>query len=243
MKKYIVSAVVLLVFAGVVFAEEREGRDEGRRKERAERAAKLRQRLHKDLDLTEDQQKQFRQIMQTQRQAVENWRKEHGEALRDLHKQMREAMKAGEKEKGESIREKMKKLFEGRKELHEGLAKRLGDVLTEEQLAKFKKSFSRRGDRGREGPGRHPIIRGLARLRAARLTPEQHGKVRKILDEAMKKITDDVLTAEQREKLKKLGQGGDRIRRDRGEGDRPRRGEGRRPRGGDPEGVEAVTPE
>ena len=46
--------------------------------------ANMRKRLQEELNLTEDQQKQFRQIMETQRQAVENWQKEHGEALNFL---------------------------------------------------------------------------------------------------------------------------------------------------------------
>lgn len=254
MKKYIVSTAVLLVFAGVVFAQEREGRDKGRKKERAERAAKLRQRLHKDLGLTEDQAKQFRQIMQTQRQAVENWRKEHGEALKGLQKQMREAMKARDKEKAQSIREKMKKHFGGRKELQEGLMKRLGDVLTAEQMAKYKKSFGRRpgGAGAREGSLRHPLTRILMLLRRANLTPEQKEKIKKTLDQAMKKIMHEVLTPEQRKKLGKLRQRGDRIRTDSREGGRGRRGDTDRPRrprrdrrkkAGNPEAVEVEPAE
>ena len=222
MKKYVVSLALLLtlgLLAGLAFAEEAEGPRKGRRKDRAKHMAKPGQRLGKELGLTEDQQKQFSQIMETHRQAVENWQKEHGEALKDLHKQMREAMKAKDKEKAQSIREKMKKQFEARKGLGEGLMKRLGEVLTEEQLAKFKKSFGPRPDRGREGPAGHPIIRGLAALRAAELTPQQQAKVNEILDGAMKKITDEVLTAEQREKLKKPRERGER----KGERDRPRR--------------------
>ncbi len=258
MRKYFVFAVVLLVFAGVVFAQDRDGRDEGRRKPRGDggdRKANMGQRLQEELGLTENQAKQFRQIMETQRQAMQNWQKENGEAMKGLQKQMKEAMQAGEKDKAQSIREKMKEQFAGRREIQEGLAKRLGDVLTADQMAKFKKLSGQRqggkgGKDGRDGGFRHPIFRTLMMLRRAELTEEQQEKVKKTLDQAVKKILHEVLTPEQRKKLKDMEKGGGGDRPDRGERggdrggarDRPRRGDARRPRGGNPDAVE-VTPE
>ena len=261
MRKCIALAVVLLVFGGVVFAQEAEGPRERPRRDRGDRGdrmADMRQRLQEQLGLTEDQQKQFRQIMETHRQALENWQKENGEALRELQKQMREAMEAKDKDKVQSIREKMNKLFEGRRELQEGLTKRLGDVLTAEQMAKYKASFGQRpgGPGGRPGMFRHPIFRVLMFVRRMDLTEQQQEKIKKTLDQAVHKILQEVLTPEQQKRLKELekqggglrpggaapGGGGDRPRR--GGDDRPRRpgGGDRRPRGGNPEAVE-VTPD
>jgi len=243
MKKHIVSLALLLtlgLLAGFAFAEEAEGPRKDRGKDRAKHMAKLRQRLHEELGLTEDQQKQFRQIMRTHQQAVKNWRDEHGQALKDLQKQMREAIEAKDREKAKAIRQKIKKHGQARKELQEGLMKSLDDVLTEEQLAKFKKSFGRRPGRGREDPDLRPIIRGLAELHAVELTPAQQAMVNEILHKAMKKITNDVLTTEQREKIKKLR----KHRERKGEGDRPRRPrEGRGKKGGNPETVEVKPAE
>ena len=254
MRKCILSAVVLLVFAGVIFAQEADRPRGDRRRDRPEggdRMANMRKRLQEQLNLTEDQQKQFNQIMETQRQAVQNWQKENGEALKDLQKQMRAAMEAKDRDKAQSIREKMKKLYEGRREIQEGLTKRLGDVLTEEQMATYKKTFGRRPGGGGEGAARHPILRTLMMLRAAELTPQQQKKVKEALDQTMKKIMNDILTPEQRKKLKDMEKRGEGDRPNRGERggdrggarDRPRRGEARRPRGGDPDTVKVAPAE
>jgi Spy/CpxP family protein refolding chaperone len=121
----------------------------------------------------------------------------------------------------------------------------MGDVLNEEQMATFKKSFGQRPG-GREGAARHPILRTLMMLGRAELTPQQQEKVKKILDETMKKIMNDILTPEQRKALKDLQKRGEGARPGGGGGDRPRRGGGdrpRRPRGGDPDTVKVAPTE
>jgi Spy/CpxP family protein refolding chaperone len=200
-------------------------RGEGRR-ERAssgpsgERPRPL-ERLLKDLNLTEDQQKQVRQIMDTQRQAMENWRKENQAALKDLQKQLEDAKESGDKDKIKTARQEIEKIEQSRKALHENLIKQLKDVLTPDQLEKARKFLEQGREQFRE---EHPALRMLEGLKALDLTEEQKTQARAILDQARKKtdaatdpkekeaamkaarekIESDVLTEPQRRKVRRL---------------------------------------
>ncbi|MHC4981975.1 MAG: hypothetical protein ACYTF6_02265 [Planctomycetota bacterium] len=157
------------------------------------------ERLASELKLTEEQQKQVSEILQTHRQAVENWQKENGPKLKELHEQMR-------------------KVLETRKELVEGLHKQLAEVLTDEQVEKAKKILRRRHPRA---PG---VMRRPGAMWRLDLTEEQKEAAKKIMQEAKEaakkaegreakakifrdaheKIISSVLTDQQREKMKEM---------------------------------------
>jgi Spy/CpxP family protein refolding chaperone len=173
------------------------------------------------LNLSDEQRQQVQQIMETHRQAIENWRSENGDKLEDLHKQMAEARKAGEKEKIEELREKVRALIESRKALNEQMMKQLGEVLTEEQMAKLREALNAGK---KQWLNAHPRIAAAGALGKLGLSDEQKQQVaeilraarekaaqtedrdakREILQAAMEKIRTDVLTEEQRQKLDEM---------------------------------------
>lgn len=179
--------------------------------------------VFKSLELTEEQNQQVREIMKSQRQAVQNWRKENEGKMRQLRQKLREAKKDGNDEAAADIKAEMEKLATSRKELHENLMKRLGDVLNEKQMDKVRQWFKQAQGKCKDKmrASNKPRIKQM--MDKLDLTDEQkskmkdiHAETRKkleaaetrqakgeILRESMKKM-EEVLTPEQLEKLKKM---------------------------------------
>lgn len=224
------SRIVAMLAAGAIlagavslgFAQER---GEGRRLRatsgpEGEQARPL-ERILKELNLTEDQQKQVQQIMSTQRQAMENWRKENQAALKDLQKQLQDAKDSGDKDKIKADSLAIEKLDQSRKAVRENVMKQLKDVLTPDQLEKARKIMQEGRQQARED---HPGLRMLEGLKALDLTDDQKTQARAIFDDARKKadaatdpkekelilkvarekIETDVLTDAQRTKVRRL---------------------------------------
>ncbi len=191
------------------------------------------QKILADLNLTADQEAKVKGIMDTQRQAMENFRKEHGEELKSLETKLKAAREA-KTEPDKADMEAMKKLRDQQNDLRENLMKQLGEVLTKEQMEKFRENMPKMG-----GAGGGPLA-GLGQLD---LTDAQKEKAKAIMEEARKtaeqattpadkraameaaiaKIKSEVLTPEQAKKLEEFQK------------DHPR-GEGRGPKGDKPEG-------
>jgi len=230
MKKHLLLATMVLATVGMLSvmapAEEvRAGKPDRKRGPRD--GAQLLERLVKELNLTEEQQVQVKQIWETHVQAMRNYHKEHGAELKELREKMRAARESGDKDEMKKLAEEMKELGKERVGLAQNLEKQLADVLTKEQLAKAKQIL-RRGRPGR--PGGRPGARLLGALRFVDLTDEQKAQVRKILADAkakakdakapeakgeimkaaVEKIRTDVLTEAQRKKLAELAEKGPR---------------------------------
>ena len=104
------AALLVTVLAVVASAQDRRsGATSGPRAEPGT-GERFVERLVKELNLTQDQQTQVRQIFQTQRQAVENWRKENQAKVEDLSSQIKEALKAGDKDKAKAARQELQKI-------------------------------------------------------------------------------------------------------------------------------------
>ncbi|HAU36642.1 MAG TPA: hypothetical protein DCX07_02860 [Phycisphaerales bacterium] len=224
MKKFVILTVVGLMAvaaAGQEGQRERRGIGAASRpgREDAHPGARL-QNLIKELGLSDAQAPQVRQILETHRQAVENWRKEHGQAVKALGEQIEAALKAGDHEKAKTLREQLSKEMASRKELHENLLKQLSGVLNEDQMKKVRERFQERLQERRQGEDR-PRRPVLDALMAAGLTDEQKAQAKKIMDDAhakakeaqnpeekariirdaIEKVRTEVLTEEQRKKL------------------------------------------
>lgn len=176
--------------------------------------------LIKELKLTADQAKQLAQAVEAQKQAVQNWDKEHGAEAAKLRQQIDDARKAGEREKVRDLMEQARKLAESRKALHENFMKQLEDVLTKEQMEKARGFFAQNRPLT---PATGAI--GFERIKAAiaqiDLGDDQKAKIEEILKaarteaektdgleakakiwrDAFDKIRTDVLTEEQRKTL------------------------------------------
>lgn len=179
------------------------------------------------LNLTPEKQAEVKTIMEAQRQAVETWRKENAPKLEELGKKAQEAMKTGKTDEAKAAREEIKKIMESRKALHEDLLKKLGGVLTPEQMEKVKAHFAEKAkEMGPRGPMGNPLgglnpteeqkTKAKAIMDAAReaaekaATPEEKHK---IMRDALEKIRTEVLTEEQRKALEerraKMGKEGE----------------------------------
>src|ERR1035437_9991246 len=179
-------------------------------------------RLTEALQLTAEQAGKVKQILQTFRQANENWVKEHGQELKDLQEKALAARKDGKPEEVKALRDAMEKIQASRKDLLENVKKQLADVpLTPEQVEKVMGALA-------PPMAPRPAMRMMNLIRQLNLTPEQQEKARKIVEQAQvdaekaegpaakdevkkaafDKIKTDVLTDDQRkllEKLEKLG--------------------------------------
>ena len=216
-----------VMLAGMTSQAVAQDRGEGRRDRAASRPGDDRplERLLKELNLTEEQQKQVQQIMDTQQQAVRNWRKENLLALKDRQKQLQDARKSGDEEKIKAARQEVEKIEQSRKALHDNVMKQLKGVLTPDQLEKAGKFLEQSREQGREqAREEHPGLRMLEGLKALDLTEDQKTRARAIFDDARKKadaatdpaekelimkvarekIDTDVLNEQQREKIRRL---------------------------------------
>ncbi len=216
-KLVLIAMVGVMLFGASAMAQENatDKPTTQRREVRREFLNNLYERLVKELNLTADQQAQVKQIIETHKQAVENWQKENGAELKSLHEQMAKAREANDAEAVKALREKLDKIFKGRQELQESLNKQIKAVLTDEQKEKFE-NLSRLFRRAVEGVQQiHAALRGLD------LNDEQKEKIKKIIAEteeaagkvetpkekgelwqqALNTIKSDVLTEEQAKKF------------------------------------------
>ncbi len=219
---------VMLFGASALVAEDAVGEQKRPRiQDRREFRDNLHERILKELDLTADQQAQVKQILETHKQAVENWQKENAEELKALREQMEKARAEKDTEAVKSLREKSAKIFKGRQELQESLNKQIKAVLTDEQKEKFE-NLSRLVRSAVIGAQQiRTALRGLD------LNDEQKEKIKKIIAEtgeaagkvetpkgklelwqkAVQTIKSDVLTEEQ---VKKFEQAMNQMRQGRG---------------------------
>jgi len=152
---------------------------------------------------------------------VANWDKENAPAIEEIKKKFAAAKEAKDRDAYRAASEEMKKLMAGKRELFEGLNASLGDILTEEQMAKFQQAL-----RGGKGPSRPK--NPFEALRMVGLSEEQQGQVKEILaaakgeagqvddpakkkeiyNAALKQIVETILTDAQRKKFQAIMAGG-----------------------------------
>lgn len=230
MKKLLLVMMPLALALAVtpLLAQERMGRGDGMRRGPASRldGGPRIEKVIKDLKLEGDKEAQVKQILQTHKQAVENWQKENQPKMQELRKDMQAAREAKDQEKLKSLRADQQKLMESRTALQQDLFKQLGDVLDKEQMETVKAAMAPRGPAAEFGP-----MRGLRNLD---LTKEQQEQAKKIMDDArdaarkatepaqrmkimqdaLEKVKTDVLTEEQRKKFEATqARRGDMFRR------------------------------
>jgi len=190
--------------------------------QRAQLAAGVIEHILKELNLPEDKAAQVKSILETGRQAMENWRKENQEQFKELRQKAQAARQSGDKDALKALREDMAKLEASRKAVWDNIRKQLADVLTPDQLAKVEQIVQGAVQQVRQRVER--LFEVLAKLD---LTDDQKAKIKAIREQAIKDIQaadtpqkkretiraafekiSEVLTPEQRELLKKLRQEG-----------------------------------
>jgi Spy/CpxP family protein refolding chaperone len=179
--------------------------------------ADLLDRLVKELNLTDEQQSQIRQMIDTHRQEVQNWWKQRGEDAKALKDRFQKAREGNDESALKELHQKRLAVEKDLAALRQKLLEQIKGVLTDEQ----KETFRRLAPLGRK------LVDAGQRIRAALakldLTPEQKEKLHKLLAEvkekaqaaepsqrrqmflqAMETVRRDILTDAQREELNKL---------------------------------------
>lgn len=186
--------------------------DRSPRGERVKGEAEKLQKVLRDLNLTEAQQKQADQILDTHRQAAVNWMKEHGDDLKAAKAKLEAAQKTNDPAKLRGAREAMAKASANRLDQREALLKQLSEVLTKEQMDKVRAALparpEARADRplamlerlGLDDKQKERVRAILAAAGEAASKPDGEPR-RKALKEALEKIRTTVLTDDQRKKL------------------------------------------
>ncbi len=210
---FLLAAVGLAQEAGV-----RRERPRRQRPDRAEMDKRMQERLVKALELSAEQQKQLQQVFDTHKQAVANWQKEHGEEAKSLREQMRKARSDRDREAMTALREKSQALYKTRAELQKSLNEQIAGILTAEQKEKFKKMLAARRPRLGAPAGPLGAITRLdlsdeqkaqvkkimeAANEDAKKVDDREGK-RKIIQAAIEKIKNTVLTDEQKARLAEI---------------------------------------
>lgn len=192
MKKYRPIATTLLLALGMLVVPALGQEDEPGRPRRRDRGARANRgearldRIIQSLNLTEGQKEPVAQKLKTHQDAVQNYQKENREDMQAARKAMQEARQSGDKEAIAAAEKALKVHQDALRRLRGDLEKQLADVLTPEQMTKFKAGVVGLGARGAGGPG----ARFARALGAVGLTPEQIEKIRK-----------DILTPAQRARL------------------------------------------
>lgn len=176
----------------------------------------LAERIVKQLNITDPaKQSQINQLCQTRRSEMNNWRSENGQKIADLREQMRAARDANEQAKVKELQSQIKTLRESREKINENFFKQLGDVLTTEQVDKVRNLLKER-DAGEKrinrlmsnlglSPDQQAKVAGI--VKEARKSAENAYELQdkeKVWNDALQKISNEVLTADQRAKLKEL---------------------------------------
>ena len=217
----VLSAVVAMAATGAM-AQDRGGhRPGGQRPDAAEAI--------KSLGLNAEAEAAALQLLETHKQTVANWDKENAPAVEEIKKKFAAAKEAKDRDAYRAASEDMKKLMGGKRELFEGLNTSMGEILTEEQMGKFRQAMGGgRGSRGPRnpfealrmvGPSEEQRARAQEILQAAKGEANQvddPAKKKEIMDAALKNIVENVLTDAQRKKFEAIMAGGQQ-----GGGDRP----------------------
>ena len=221
-------------------ARERPEGAEGRRGGDRDPLGNLQKALAK-LELNEETAAKVAEIVNAAKADMEAFQKQ----MQELRQKMQQAERGSDEQK--AAMEKMRELAQSQRGKGQDLFKKLGEVLSEEQMAALKAAMRPEG-RGEAGDRLAQAL-GLTDEQKAKVAEAQkaamekareaEGDKRKVYREAMQEQLKTILSQEQMDKYNKLmegrggrGEGERPAREGRREGDRParegRRGEGRR---------------
>lgn len=178
-------------------------------------------RLMRIIQPTEEQKPKLHQILQTHKQALENWREQHEGEMRAIREKIAQARKNNDTEALQAAREEFKPLHDSRAELHKSLDAQLAEVLTDEQMNRarqyFKSQHPRPGRRQGEGPARGVLdklnLNEEQKTKVQAILKDAHEQAKKtdspevrrqLMQDAFMKIEGSVLTPEQIEAFKNL---------------------------------------
>ena len=150
----------------------------------------------RDMDLTDEQRQQVREVLASHGQSMRQFREQHGEQMNGLRERMRQAIQARDREQIGAVRDEISRLRD-QAPTFDALLEDLDGILTAEQIAQLEaarperpaRPDARGGGMRRDGPGeghgpraqiRGRIHRALARLD---LTEDQKAQIRQIAEQ------------------------------------------------------------
>ncbi len=98
------------------------------------------QKILQSLDLSQEQQVQLKKIIESQRETMKKFHKEHGRELKQWHQDMREARQNDDIDKQKDLLDQRKTLFKDMPSRKDALNK-IKSVLTEEQIKQLDKKL------------------------------------------------------------------------------------------------------
>jgi Spy/CpxP family protein refolding chaperone len=223
--------VLLAVFSPAMAQEkgpegEKPKRTRGEGRERPGRPPSVERDLYsvmvKELKLTDEQKTKLQAILKEHKEKADAWNKENGEKLKELQSKLREARKAKNEEQAKALSQQIKPLQDAQKKLEvEKMAAATAILTPEQQKAwkayQFYTEVVRRYARMRLNDEQDKQIRELcaaAQKEIDALEPKNKEGRKKIVDDLHTKIVAEVLTQEQRDRMRTRGQ-------KRGEKERP----------------------
>jgi len=166
---------------------ERRARQRVRRRVQArDPLAGLEERMTRELQLTEDQQKQVKQILDTHKQAIENWNKENAEQQRTLRQKYAQAVKDKDADAMKALRAEIRKTSEQRLAMRTKLIEQLKGVLTDEQKPKLDRLLAARRAPAMSMADR--LRRAVRRLRLEEKLAKQVEAIIKTTEADVKKV-------------------------------------------------------
>lgn len=179
------------------------------------RMEELRRQLIRAAKPTADQEVQLDQILQTHRQAVENWRRQNDETLQAAQRLQADAVQSGDRDTLQAVEKELRELMESRRELLQTMLNQMEDVLDESQFAKAREIILQPAHTGVDVLGMLPHIpltkiqnekvqAVLNRAAAQARTKKAPAARDEIMDAAVEDIRQIVLTQPQRDALDKL---------------------------------------
>lgn len=171
--------------------------------------------LVKQLDLTADQQAKLTELVKQHNEAMKAWKDEHGEQLKELQTQFKQAKTDGDKEQAKQLREQMKALSAERAKAEAEHWKQVMGLLTPEQVQawharQFEAMAMRLGRKVDLTDDQKARISELAKTAAARTVAATDAKAgMQAKRDFHQAVMNDVLTDEQRAKLKQPGRARD----------------------------------
>lgn len=175
------------------------------------------ERAIEQLGLDEETLAKVREIVKEHVDAARATSAESRDEMREMFQQMIQARQDGDTEKVQELRQKFQEMRQAGQTQREELETKLAEILTDEQLAKFRELVSRRPRR----PINYQQL--MTELKKLELTDEQKAKISdivakarkesgelenargRVMQQAAQKILDEVLTDEQRQKIEEAG--------------------------------------
>lgn len=206
----------LCLLAPVALAQPEDPAGETTQADNAQSLRMLRQRLIRAAQPNAEQLEKLETLIKTHGQEMRAWQQRYGTQFRSARRAVQQARRSGDEEATQAAEKELREATEARKDIQDRFRKGLSEVLNEEQLARVDGALNQGRGRGPRGP--------TGMLEGLNLSEEQQQKARSIMaeavaqarktddpevkralmEEALEKVKNTVLTEEQKKQFNEL---------------------------------------